>query len=629
MPVRHLPPLLFALAALVAARPAIAADAAALWSSQVQPLFDVHCVKCHGPIERHAGLALDTAAAVLEGGDGGAVVAAGAPASSRLFTNLAAGAETHMPPDKQLSDAQIAIVGAWIAALGAAPDPAAPASVGRSFASPTEAIDSLVAEGWEARGATPAAPVDDATWCRRVWLDLAGRIPAEAEVAGFLAEPAETRRAALVDRLLGSDEHAVHMRELWDVFLMGRGKRESREERRRASGWWAFLEEGFRSNRPWDRTVHAILAARAADPAEKGASWFLYERRDDHQAIAEAVAPIVYGIRIDCAQCHDHPLAREVKQAHYWGLVAAFNRGKNVEGSAEVAESAVGGFVNFTNLAKESQPALVTLLDGRTLPETRPADGAAEEDAGDKYVDPAASPRVPKASRRAAFAAAATEGNPALARAFVNRVWAVLLGRGLVAPVDDMTARNAPSHPELLERLADDFAAHGHDVRRLLRAIVLSRPYALPPAPGADPAALVGLPERPLDAESLARSWCVAAGRPTADEALRRAAVAAIPEVLPREYQATVQQARFLASSPELGALLEPVAGSTAARMLAIPDPPGRVEAAFRAAYGRSPDAEETAAAVALLEAGAGDPAGAVRDLLWALLTAPEFLTKP
>ena len=67
-----------------------------------------------------------------------------------------------------------------------------------------------------------------------------------------------------------------------------------------------------------------LLTARPATPALQGAAWFLYERRNDHQAIAEAVAPVVYGTKIDCAQCHDHPLAREILQGHYWGLVAAY-----------------------------------------------------------------------------------------------------------------------------------------------------------------------------------------------------------------------------------------------------------------------------------------------------------------
>ncbi len=260
-------------------------------------------------------------------------------------------------------------------------------------------------------------------------------------VTEFLKSPTKTRREALVDRLLQSEDYAVRMRELWDVILMGRTKRGAHEERRRENGWWTFLENSFRANRPWNETVRDLLVARPDKPEKKGASWFLYERRNEHQAIAEAVAPVVYGTKIDCAQCHDHPLAREIKQAHYWGLVSAFNRSKNVDGGSGVAESAVGGFVNFTNLKKESQPAIVTLLTGRTVEEIRPKADEKEKDSDDKYLDPKAKVRVPKFSRREAFAEAATQNNPLLARAFVNRMWSVLLGRGLVHPADEINAR--------------------------------------------------------------------------------------------------------------------------------------------------------------------------------------------
>ena len=637
MDLRHLPPLLLLL--LVSGR-AAAADPAALWSTRVQPLLDRHCVKCHGPIEKHGGLELDTPAAVLAGGDGGAVVLAGQPELSPLFVNLAERAEPHMPPDKQLSDDEQGIIRAWITALESARgepagSPSGQTAEARPFATVTEAIDVLMAEAWARQGVEPAPPVDDATWCRRVWLDLAGRIPTAAEQRDFLQAPgpAETRRAALVDRLLDSDEHAVRMRELWDVFLMGRGKRESREERRRSSGWWSYLEHAFRTNRPWDSIVREILVARSAGADDKGAPWFLYERRNDHQAIAEAVAPLVYGARIDCAQCHDHPLAREIKQAHYWGLVAAFNRGKNVEGATDVAESAVGGFVNFTNLKKESQPAVVTLLNGPTVAENRPEDGSPEADTDERYLDPAARPRVPKFSRREAFAAAATTGNPLLARALVNRLWAVLLGRGIVAPVDEMTTRNQPSHPELLDWLSADFAAHHHDIRREVRGIVLSRVYALGSASDSartsDPAAFACAAERPLTAEQIARSWCIAAGRPTENDSLRRAAVAAIPDVMPREYQATFQQAQFLSAAPALMELLEPVPESTIARIVALPAPSDRVEAAFYAVLGRAPAPDEMAQAEPFVAARAEQPAEAARDLVWALLTSAEFLTMP
>jgi hypothetical protein len=420
------------------------------------------------------------------------------------------------------------------------------------------------------------------------------------------------------------------MRELWDVFLMGRGKRDSNEGRRKQSGWWAFLEDAFRTNRPWNETVRAFLIGRADSPADKGAPWFLYERKNDFQLMAEAVAPIVYGTKIDCAQCHDHPLAREIKQAHYWGLVSAFNRSKNVEGSSAVSESAIGGFINFTNLKKESQPAVVTLLTGRTLSEVWPSAGGEqkEQDSDDKYVDAKAKVKVPKYSRREAFAEAATIDNPLLARAFVNRAWAAFLGRGIVNPVDEMNGRNAPSHPELLDWLAQDFASHQYDVRRLFRGIILSRVYALQPTKAA-PETFAGALERPLTAEQIARSWRVAAGLPPVDDALRHAVVMALPDVLPREYNATFQQAQFLSNSPGLAALVQPADEGFAIRIAALPEPESRVREAFLAVYGRPPEADELTQTKAFLEARADKPAEAMRDLLWALMTSAEFLTTP
>ena len=601
----------------LAAHSANAGDAAEIWARKVQPLFDVQCVKCHGPIEQKSGLELDTVESVLKGGESGAVIVPGKPEASALYQNLAADADPHMPPKKQLTDTERAMVREWISALEKSTAPVAEKAP-RDFPNPTAAIDSLIAEGWERSGVQSAAPVSDRTWCRRVYLDLAGRIPTTAEVDAFLNAPVESRKEALVDKLLASDEYAVRMRELWDVFLMGRGKRGNNEDRRKQHGWWDFLETAFRSNKPWNETVRELLVARPAKPENKGATWFLYERKNDHQQIAEAVAPIVYGTTLDCAQCHDHPLAREIKQGHYWGLVAAFNRSKNVDGTTGVAESAVGGFVNFTNLKKESQPAIVTLLNGRTIAETRPAGDKKEDDSDDKYVDAKAKVRVPKLSRREAFADAATNENPLLARAFVNRMWAALMGRGIVHPANEMNARNVPSHPELLDWIAKDFAKSGHDARRIIRGIVLSRAYALGPSI-APPETFAGMPERPLTAEQLARSWRIAAGLPAGDDTLRRATIAAMPDVLPRDYNATFQQAQFLTNSPALAALLKPAPGNTAERLEKIPDPSARVRDAFRAVLDREPNADEIAAA-------SSQPP---RDLLWALMTSAEFLTMP
>lgn len=616
------------LPSLAAAHFVVAADVSTLWSTKVQPILDVNCVKCHGPLQQKGGLELDTLEMLNKGGDDGKIIVPGKPDASRLFENLAAEADPHMPPKKQLTEAEMAAVREWIAAMKEVPAAAAPApKVEHHFNTPTEAIDTLLTEGWTQRGVLPAAPVDDRTWCRRAYLDLAGRIPTTTELDNFLQAPSETRRSALVDRLLSSEEYAVHLRELWDVFLMGRQKRDRNEDPRKKNGWYGFLENAFRTNRPWNETVQAILVARPEKPEDIGASWFIYERRNNHQAIGEAVAPLIYGTKIDCAQCHDHPLAREIKQAHYWGLVAAYNRGKNVEGGSAISESAIGGFVNFTNLKKESQPAIVTLLTGALIKEDRPAEDQKEEDGDDKYVDPKAKTKVPKFSRRAAFAEAATHDNPLLAKAFVNRMWAAYLGRGIVTPVDQMNARNAPSHPELLDWLAADFATHHYDVRHVIRGIVLSRAYALGLGDG-PPEFFNHELERPLTAEQLARSWRVVAGLPPEDEALRRAAVTAVPDVLPGDYNANYQQAQFLANSPAVSAILKPDQGGAVRRISKLSDAESKVREAFLAAYERAPDAEEAEQAGKLLTSNP-DQAAATRDLLWALMTSAEFLTTP
>ena len=408
---------IFILTSLLATAPLFAADdAGALWSGGVQALLDQHCVKCHGPLERKGGLELDTVAAVLKGDEAGAVVVPGKPDESAMIAAFAPGADPHMPPKKQLTEHEIAKVRTWIAALGnSTPAPvAARPEIPPASTEPVVAIDHFLAAEWQARSITPAPACEDRVFVRRVYLDLAGRIPTREEASAFLEK---NDRTALVDRLLASEEYPRTFREIWDALLMGRNAGR-REKRRQENGWFDFLETAFRQDRPWNEVVRVMITARPEKQEDKGALWFLFERRNEFQQMAEAVAPVIYGTRVDCAQCHDHPIAREIKQGHYWGLVAAFNRSKNIEkGAPAVSESAVGGFVNFTNLKKESQPAVVTMLTGRTIEETRPAPEAKQEDAPDGYVDPAAEVKVPKFSRRAALAEAATRGNPLLARA--------------------------------------------------------------------------------------------------------------------------------------------------------------------------------------------------------------------
>ena len=608
----------FLLTSLIAAVPLFGADdAGALWSGGVQALLDAHCVKCHGPLKKKSGLELDTVEAVLKGNEDGAVVVPGKPDESSLIAAFAPDADPHMPPKKQLTVHEIAKVRTWIAALGtSAPAPIARPEIPPPATDPTAAIDHFLQAGWQARGIAPAPVCEDRVFVRRVFLDLAGRIPTREEASAFLSDASVEKRATLVDRLLANDEYPRTFREIWDALLMGRhtGRR---EKRRQENGWFDFLEGAFKQDRPWDEVVRVMISARPEKPEDKGAPWFLFERRNEFQQMAEAVAPVIYGTRVDCAQCHDHPLAREIKQGHYWGLVAAFNRSKNVEkGAPAVGESAVGGFVNFTNLKKESQPAVMAMLTGRTIEEARPAPDVKQEDSPEGYVDAVAAVKVPKFSRRAALADAATHENPLLARSFVNHTWAILMGRGIVHPVDEMNSKNPPSHPELLDWLAADFAAHDFKPRRLVRAIVLSCGYQS-----------ATFAEKPLTAEMIARSARVASGRAPDDDALRTAFAEAFPDVLPRVPRTTIQQAMLLANSEKFSALYAPESGDAAERLGALPALEDRVREAFQLVLTREPDAEELAQGVEFLKARADKPAQAAGQLLWALAAGPEFLT--
>lgn len=212
----------------------------------------------------------------------------------------------------------------------------------------------------------------------------------------------------------------------------------------------------------------------------------------------------------------------------------------------------------------------------------------------------------------------------------------MLLGRGLVHPVDLMDSQHPPSHPELLDWLAKDFERSGYDLRRLIRNLVLTRAYQLEsrPASGKAPAdeAFARALEKPLSAEQLGRSLWLATGPWTAegasgsalDEAmLRRALVRDFPNVFAPEYNATLQQAMFLSNSPVLEPLFQPRAGNLAARLADLSDDAARVRAAFRAVLGRSPDREELQASVAYLASHPGQ--GGRTQLLWALLTGAEF----
>ncbi len=496
-------------------------------------------------------------------------------------------------------------------------------------------INRFVQRRWDAESIEPAARCSDREFVRRVYLDLAGRVPTPQEVDEFLTDDRETRREALVDHLLNSEDFVQHFADLFDTLLMGR-THEGKYEQRAGSGWRSYLEDVFRTNRPWNEVAAEVLLARPEDKDKRGAVWFLYERDDEHQAIAEAVAPAFFGIRIECAQCHDHMVADEIEQAHYWGLVAFFNRGKNTKGKPgmHVAESAIGGFSDFANLEGDSTPNLLTFFGAPVVEESRPAADAKQADSEDLYTEASEkdAPRVPKFSRRERFVQQVLRDHPLLARAMVNRLWAIMLGRGIVHPFDEMDSVHPPSHPELLSWLADEFVESGYDIRGIVRRLALSDAYqleSLRPDGVNDPATFAWYLERPLTGEQLARSiQIVARGSFRNDADLVKQFRQQITDVLPDETVVGVDSTlffsngsgldQFLSESDDAGGLLYRVSGLESDEL--------RAEELFATVYAREPTVDESSAVTAYLAKRSGEQDRALRQVLWSLLTSAEFL---
>ncbi len=496
-------------------------------------------------------------------------------------------------------------------------------------ADPTAVIDAMISAGWQSAGVQPSPVCDDAVFIRRIYLDLIGRIPTPAEQSEFLRDSDPDKRASWVDQLLASPAYARHMADVFDVMLLGRPKPRMRE-RRAKSAWRPYLEEAFATNRPWNRMARDIALARNTDQTDVRAAWFMYERRNSHQEIAEAVAPAFFGIRIECAQCHDHPLASEIQQGHYWGLVAFFDRSENkdTDQGPRVAETASGGAKKFTDLAGDSHDTLLTFFESPVVDEPGMTDGAEESEDDYVVVDPA-EPRVPKFSRRRQFADQVLADHPLLSRAFVNRMWALLVGRGFVHPYDRMDSMHSPSHPELLDWLAADFRASGYDVKRLVRHIVAADCYQLVSQPvdeNAQPEQFAFGLTKLLPAESLLRSVCTALqGTPAEpDPALMAEFCETFPDVLPEEPISNLSQALLLTNHARFNHLFEVSNSPVLSESVQLPNPSAQVERLFQAALGRQPGDEERTACEQFITAHA-DPKDGVAQLMWALLTSAEF----
>ena len=321
-------------------------------------------------------------------------------------------------------------------------------------------------------GDVPFAKVaDDATFLRRVSLDLTGNIPTADEVILFLGDKSVSKRSDLIERFLKGEKFADYWAERLSVMLLERldlGK-VSQDE------WKVFLGKSLAGEPKWDEMVRQMIEAKGVG-ASRPAMKFL--GKADHHLMTENVSRLLLGMDLTCAKCHDHPSVKEWKQSHYWGLFAYLNQTKQAtrkkEGKTYLVESLATKKVEF-----ESVFDLVKMSTGPRLPGGGEVE-IPQFEKGEEFEKVAEDglPAVPKFRPREILANDLTAKEyDVFARNSANRIWFLVMGRGLSHPLDEMHSKNPPSHPDLLALLAREFSGHGFDLKWLLREIMLSETY--------------------------------------------------------------------------------------------------------------------------------------------------------
>jgi hypothetical protein len=499
-----------------------------------------------------------------------------------------------------------------------------------------EQIDALVLA--RAAGRPVAPPADDAEFLRRVYLDFAGHIPPTADLRAFLADKSANRRTQVIDRLLAGPEYPRRMQELFHVMLM---------ERLGDNAEWAeYLHTAFQANRTWDIMAREILAGEPKTEAERGAVFFYAKRLEnygqnpvDYPALTRDVGRLFLGLDLQCAQCHDHRVIKDYKQHDFQGLFAFF---QNV-GLQDAKKPAIAEKPTTQKLAFQSVFNKVPKETGPRIPGGKELDVPAFRK-GDEFVKPpdpkTKSPGVLKFSPLSKLAEQLpTSDNAAFARNMANRLWFMLMGRGLVHPLDLHHSANPPSHAELLDLLAREFVDHKFDMKWLLREIALSATYqrsSVLPA-GADkmpPSSFLVAIERRLSAEQLLGSFLEAIGEgsllqgqspPEAARAKFVKAFANSARDAEVEPDASLRAALFLLNDDTILGWLAPKPGNLVDRLTRIEQPEQLAAELYLSVLSRAPNVEELAEVKDHLTKYAGSRAKAVSQLVWALLASSEF----
>ncbi|QDT09180.1 DUF1549 domain-containing protein [Planctomycetes bacterium K23_9] len=537
--------------------------------------------------------------------------------------------------------------------LAAFPAHSVATAAGPALPAQVEKINQAIEQGWADYEIRPAKEVDDLTWCRRVHLDIIGRIPTATELDQFASTRGVDKRSKLIDKLLHDDqyteEYANHWATVWTNLLIGRSGGNDRRDLTSRDGMQKYLRDSFARNKPYNTMAFELVSAtggsKPGTPDFNGAVNFLINKVNDEKAVlaASSTSRIFLGQQVQCTQCHNHPF-NQWKQQKFWEFNSFFRQTralrKFVDGTRDIASAELVN-EDFKGESNEPEDAVVfyELRNGLTkVAYPVFTDGTAIKVSG----------FVSDVNRREELGRLMLESEY-LDKMIVNRMWSLFMGHGFTKPIDDLGPHNPSSHPELLDALGKEFRQSSYDLKQLITWITLSKPYNLAPVLGGnnkiDDPSIGEMPKfsrfylRQMSAEQLYQSLvtatkATAAGSYEEQEQQRRRWLQQFVVAFGTDegdeattFNGSIPQALMLFNGELTKNATDTKTGGFIDRIYkGGKSPTDRVTDLFMSGLARRPTTKEIGIARQLLMARKGNEKEMMQDLWWAIINSNEFI---
>lgn len=464
-------------------------------------------------------------------------------------------------------------------------------------------IDARLDTAWRARGQKPRPSAGEDVFLRRAYLELTGAIPSVAEARDFLDSTSAGKRERLIHRLLDDKRFPEHYARLWARTLAPAGNTRSPLE--------AWLRDEFRKNTSFDQVVKNVLTAKGNATTTSPAA-FYFAVGNSPERVAEAVARGMLGVRLGCAQCHNHPFT-SWKREDFWGLAAFF------AGTGTAPGQVNDGFTTKITPTNSSKEYEAKFLEG---PPPQFSEGRSPRTVLAEWITD------PK--------------NRFFAANVVNRVWQDLCGSGLVSTIDDLDTLDSAERKQILDDLAVKFTDNGFDLRWLVEGICLSKAYqqasTADPEPGSAQRPVRSLsPDQVFAALDQALSLKKGRGLSPRFTPEGRNLMARLDEArgsTPTDFKGGIPQALLLMNGPIITRATTLEDSLTLRAVVEAPflKEADKLDTLFLAAYSRLPSAEERIRLLKVVRVKPDDREAqqqAYANIFWALLNSPEFLLCP